>query len=171
MKKGHYFPSSAGFKGSTGRVRQVKSYTQSVPRAIVKREGPMSDADARLLSRVPVQKANGGMIGALGSAVRGKIAGPGGVKAPIRPVSGPKMAPQTMDIKAPAPMLRSAPKPPPMGTAFARGGAVTIGDQGNAAVKRGNPPITETDKSYGGKGPLTQGYSKGGFNRKPKFGK
>ncbi len=45
--------------------------------------------------------------------------------------------------------------------AFAKGGSVTIGDQGNATVQR-SKPVTAFDAADGGKGPLRTGYAKGG---------
>ena len=144
-KSGHHFPAKHGFKNSTGKVQNVSGYTRAVP------------------------KAKGG---------------------PVRPVgmSGPKMIPQVQPKPYAGP--RSSPKPPPMrqapvmrtvqpvkrgALAYAEGGFVkqgdgtmktsTIGDQGNAAVKRGNPATSEAMEEYGGKGPLLPGYKKGGLTK------
>jgi hypothetical protein len=44
---------------------------------------------------------------------------------------------------------------------YAKGGHVTVGDQGNAVVKRAKP-VTEFDAKDGGKGSLRTGYAEGG---------
>lgn len=51
--------------------------------------------------------------------------------------------------------------------AKAKGGPVTqtVGDQGNSATQRGNPPITTLDEQHGGKTPLRPGFAKGGALR------
>lgn len=115
-------------------------------------------------TRKVVHKAAGGVI-----ALRNRPVAP--------PPPSPRLigyAPPQRPLPAP-PRAMSSPKTPPRTQAYAGGGYVTetIGDQGNAAVKRGNPPIVESDKQYGGKSPLNVGYKTGGraFNRTPKFGK
>lgn len=61
------------------------------------------------------------------------------------------------------PHFRSRPATPK--AAFAKGGSVTIGDQGNATVQR-KKGVVEFDVDSGGKGPLRTGYAKGGETRK-----
>lgn len=165
-KSGHHFPAGV-FTHSSGKKQSVKGYTRAVPK-----------------------KATGGMI-----------------QRPVG-MSGPKMIPQAQPGLKPAPRaVMSSPKTPPMqirqapimrntqpvrgggALAYAEGGFVregdatlkteTIGDQGNAVVKRGKPPFSEADSEYGGTGSLRTGYKKGGtikkgappFKKGPLFGK
>lgn len=173
-KSGHSFPAAAGFQGSTGKQVSVKGYTRKLA------------------------KQDRGDIGGVKKAMGGPVARPVGM-------SGPKMIPpaaaQSPVLTRPtagmgigarvqaAPIMRN-PRPPMTGRmAYADGGYVkegqgtmktdSIGDQGNAVTKRGNPPVTEADEAYGGTGPLRTGYAKGGktakghkgFNKAPLFGK
>lgn len=114
---------------------------------------------------IPVKKALGG-----------PVARPVGMSGPKSIPMPPVRARQAPIMRNPRPVMRGA------ASAYADGGFVMktdkIGDQGNAVVKRGNPPNTESDKEYGGTGPLRTGYAKGGkakghggFNKKPMFGK
>lgn len=144
-KNGHHFPASAGFKGSTGRVQNVSGYTRAVPKArggVVAR--PVPTSGPKMIPNAPV-------------------------KPPVTPRSSPKTPPSQIRQ---APVMRVQPVRRGTIAAYANGGFVkmgdgtmkkeTIGDQGNSAVKRGNPPFNETDKKYGGTGPLQSGYKKGG---------
>lgn len=141
MKKGYSFPKSGGFSGSTGKVSQVRGYSRAKP----------------------VKKAMGGAVG-----------------PPPVGRSGPKMVPQM----APRAIPRVAPRIPPVAprrslpvrggipAAYADGGMVksTIGDQGNSVTER-DRPVTQFDSEHGGRSALAPGFKKGGFNRKPMFGK
>jgi hypothetical protein len=148
VKKGFHFPASAGFKNSSGGVQNVSGYTRAVPK-----------------------KATGGMVrNAVGRSGPKIIpqAQPE-VEVPMTSRSSPKMPPQQIR-QAPVVLV---PRPIRGGAlAYAQGGFVKqgdgtmkidkIGDQGNAVVKRGDPPFAEVDKEYGGKGPLRSGYKTGG---------
>ncbi len=172
-KSGHSFPARQGFTSSTGKTQSVKGYTRAVPK-----------------------KAIGGFMPAPAG-----VAGPSRVlpappaKMPMQPMSSPKTPPmqirQAPIMRQAAPFPRSVQPVRGRGTlAYADGGFVkegdgtmkteTIGDQGNAVVKRGKPAYTEADAEYGGTSPLRTGYKKGGsikkkgsptFNKAPLFGK
>lgn len=136
-KSGHHFPSSHGFKGSTGKVQNVRGYTRAVPKA---RGGPIVR---------PVGMSSPKPAPFVGQA---------------RPMSAPKAPPPRV-----APVRRPLPIKGGTLRAYAEGGFVmsksTIGDQGNSAQKRGNPPITEFDADHGGRGPLAPGYKRGGLTK------
>lgn len=145
-KSGHHFPAAAGFKGSTGRVQNVSGYTRAVPK-----------------------KAVGGRVRNVVGRSGPKMIPQASPKVPLTPRSSPKTPPQQIRQ---APVMRVQPIKRGAIATYADGGFVkmgdgtmktdTIGDQGNSAVKRGNPPFNETDKKYGGKGPLQSGYKTGG---------
>lgn len=174
FKKGHSFPTSAGFSNSSGKVQAVKGYTRSRPKS----DGVKGAA----------KMADGGMLAQLAN----KIALTG--RAPPQRIPGPTSSPKTPPgppVKRPFPGPMSSPKTPPGSmprtlvrpvkgiqpvrggmAAYADGGKVEkVGDQGNAVTQR--PPIAEVDRDYGGRSPLRPGFKKGGkaFSRSPMFGK
>lgn len=133
-KSGHHFPASHGFKGSTGKIQNVRGYTRKVGKAA----GGMTRKPIVTSAPKPMPSLN--------------------PRGPVKP-------PPTLF----APSVRIPRAPVAREPLYAGGGFVmkseTIGDQGNSAVKRGNPPTAEADKDYGGNSPLRTGYKKGGVTK------
>lgn len=97
-KSGHSFSSKAGFSGSTGRTREIRSYTRSVPKkhkfaeggvvnassSVVRRDKPVTDFDREHGGKSPLRSgfnkggmakkkncyAEGGRVGSVGSAIK-----------------------------------------------------------------------------------------------------
>jgi hypothetical protein len=150
-KSGHHFPSRHGFSSSSGGVQQVRAHTRAAPKKFSK--GGMAAPPMRGL---PV-------------AMAGRPSLPSPKGAPL---------PRSSVKPSPLPPRMGIPTPPGRTRAYAGGGYVieTIGDQGNSVTRRGNPPITESDRTHGGRGPLLPGLKRGGsaskgFNKSPLFGK
>lgn len=158
-KKGHHFPSSQGFTGSSGTKQVVRGYTRAKP----------------------IKKAAGGIVPRLAG-----MAGPQripdidtGKPAQVPVSSSPKIPPKSIP-----PMRTVQPVRPGRGgmAQYADGGVVrqdamktsTIGDQGNATTQRDRPTSVQ-DQESGGKSPLRPGYKTGGgvgsFKKGPLFGK